>query len=103
MTQRLNCWLVAMWLWLHGHGRTYIWLRRSHIFLGLIPHFGQSERMGLRAFRSIEYRPPKNKRWSLDDFVLAFAGHYVVTHYRIVAVRRWATKEQALADIYWPK
>ena len=100
---RLNCWIVAMWLWLLAHGKTYVWLRRSHIFFGLIPHFGHTERLGLRRFRSIEYRPPKGRRWSKDDFVLAFSGHYIVTHFRIVAVHRWATKEQALADIYWPK
>ena len=57
----------------------------------------------MRCFRSIEYRPPKGRRWSQDDFVLAFAGHYVVVHHEIVAVRRWATKEQAIADKYFPK
>lgn len=105
MTKRamLNCWLVAVWLWLLSYGKTYIWLRRSHAFFGLIPHFGHAERMGLRKFRSIEYCPPKGKRWSKDDFVIAFAGHYVVVHYKVMAVRRWATKEQALADIYFPK
>jgi len=35
--------------------------------------------------------------------MIAFAGHYVVTHYKIMAVRRWATREQAIADIYFPK
>lgn len=105
MTARayLNCWIVAMWLWLSAHGKTYIWLSRAHAFRGLIPHFGHSERLGLRYFRSIEYRPPKNRLWSADDLILIFNGHYVVTHYRIVAVRRWATKEQALADHYFPK
>jgi len=100
---RLNCWIVAMWLWLAASGKTYVWIRRSHAFYGLIPHFGHSERLGLRRFRSIEYRPPKGRRWTKDDFVLAFSGHYIVTHYRIVAVRRWATKEQALADHFFPK
>ena len=90
-----------MWFWLHAHGKSYVWLRRSHAFLGLIPHFGHSERLGFRHFRSIEYRPPKGRRWSRDDFVLCFSGTYIVTHYKIVAVRRWATKEQALADHYW--
>ena len=99
----LNCWLVAMWLWLQTRGHQYAWIRRSHAFRGLIPHFGYSERLGLRRFRSIEYRPPKGRRWSKDDFVIAFAGHYVVTHYSVVSVRRWATKEQALADKYFPK
>jgi hypothetical protein len=83
------------------HGKSYVWLRRSHAFYGLIPHLGHSERIGLRRFRSIKYRPPKGKRWINDDFVIAFSGHFIVTHYRIVAVRRWATKEHALEDHYW--
>lgn len=99
----LNCWLVAMWLWLQSHGKQYAWLRRSHAFNGLIPHFGYSERTGLRRFRSIEYRPPKGRLWSEDDLGLIFSGHYVVIHHEIIAVRRWATREQALADHYFPK
>lgn len=98
----LNCWLVAMWLWLECHGKSYVWIRRSHDFAGLIPHFGHSERVGFRRFRSIEYRPPKGLRWSLDDLVIVFRGHYVVAHYQLVSVRRWASKEQALADHYIP-
>jgi len=69
----LNCWLVAMWLWLQTRGHHYAWIRRSHAFAGLIPHFGYSERVGLRRFRSIEYRPPKGRRWRPDDCVSAFA------------------------------
>lgn len=97
----LNCFVVAMWLWFEFHGKTYVWLRRSHAFAGLIPHFGHAERVGLRRFRSIEYRPPKGRRWTTRDFVIAFDGHYLVAHYKLVAVRKWATKEQALADHYW--
>lgn len=97
----LNCWVAAMWLWLQYHGKSYAWVRRSHAFWGLIPHFGVAERMGFRRFRSIEYRPPKGRLWSADDWGLIFSGHYVVVHYRVLAVRRWATKEQALADHYF--
>ena len=103
MVKRLNCWVVAMWLWLSYHGHTYAWIRRSHAFWGLIPHFGHAERLGFRMFRSIEYRPPKGRRWTTDDFVLAFNGHYLVVHYKVVSVRRWATKEQALADHYFKR
>ena len=99
----LNCWFVAMWLWLHTFGRQYVWMRRAHSFRGLLPHFGYSERTGLRRFRSIEYRPPKGRLCSKDDLAIVFFGHYVVTHYQIVSVRRWATREQALADHYFPK
>jgi hypothetical protein len=99
----LNCWLVAMWLWLEARGRSYMWVRRAHSFFGLLPHFGYAERTGLRSFRSIEYRPPKGRLWSKDDLGLVFRGHYAVTHFKVVSVRRWATREQALADIYFPK
>lgn len=99
----LNCWVVAMWFWLHTFGKEYAWLRRSHAFRGLLPHFGYSERVGLRRFRSIEYRPPKGRQWSADDMIIVFLGHYVVVHHEIVAIRRWATQEQALADFYFPK
>lgn len=97
----LNCWIIAMWLWLQSRGHSYAWIRRSHSFFGLIPHFGHSERIGFRSFRSIEYIPPKGRLWSRDDLALIFHGHYAVTHFRIVSVRRWATKEQALADHYF--
>ena len=97
----LNCWIVMLWLWMEGKGMSYAWIRRSHAFKGLIPHFGVSERVGFRRFRSIEYRPPKGRRWSKDDYVIAFSGRYVVVHYKVVAVRCWATKEQAVADHYF--
>lgn len=101
MRARLNCWVVAMLIWLQYHARSYAWVRRSHSFFGLIPHFGVAERVGFRSFRSIEYRPPKGRLWSLDDFFLCFSGTYLVVHYEVVAVRRWESKEQALADLYF--
>lgn len=101
MVTRLNCWVVAMWIWLQGRGHSYAWIRRSHEFWGLIPHFGHAERVGFRSFRSIEYIPPKGRRWTSDDLIFFFNGRYVVVHYRIVSVRRWKTKEQALADHYF--
>lgn len=33
--------------------------------------------------------------------LLLFSGTYRVWHFRVMRVSRWATKEQALADIYW--
>ena len=77
----LNCWLVAMWLWIQFRGHGWAGVRRSHAFKGMIPHFGYAERTGFRRYRSIEYIPPKSKLWS--------------------AVHTWATKEQALADYYF--
>ena len=64
-------------------------------------HFGTVDRTGFRSFRSIEYVPPKNRLWSRKDKGLFFYGHYVVEHYRLVAVRKWETKEQAIADRYF--
>ena len=97
----LNCWIVAMWLWLQFHGHGWAGVRRSHSFLGLVPHFGYAERTGFRRYRSIEYIPPKSKLWTADDMALIFSGRYVVVHYEAIAVHTWATKEQALADHYF--
>lgn len=98
---RLNCWVVAMWLWLSGLGRQYIWIRRSHAFGGLIPHFGYAGRAGWRQIKVIEYIPPPKRRWSRDDFVLGFTGSYRVWHFRLLSVRRHTSMAQALADHYW--
>lgn len=95
-----NCWLVAMWFWFVGHCRQYAWVRRSHAFHGLIPHFGIAERAGWRTLRIIEYVPPKRALWTRRNCLVLFEGHYRVWHVRVAAVRRWATREQALADHY---
>ena len=97
----LNCWLVAMWLWIQFRGHGWAGVRRSPSFLGLVPHFGYAERTGFRRYRSIEYIPPKSKLWTADDMALLFSGRYVVVHYEAIAVHTWATKEQALADHYF--
>lgn len=99
----LNCWLVAMWLWIQSRGRSVVWVLRSRHSFGLLPHFGIGERLGFRSFRSIEYVPPRRRLWSRQDKGLLFCGHYVVKHYKLVSVRRWATKEQAMADHYIPR
>ncbi len=101
MKPMLNCWIVAMWLWIQSRGRSLLWIRRSRASSGTLPHFGTVDRTGFRSFRSIEYIPPKNRLWSRQDKGILFCGHYVVEHYRLISVRRWATKEQALADIYF--
>jgi len=103
MTARLNCWIAAMWLWLAGHAMQYAWIRRSHAFGGLIPHFGYGDRYGLRLFRSIEYRPPKGRRWTPQDRVIVFEGEWLVCHYKLVAVRRFPTKDMAFHDFWTQK
>ncbi|MBP6070698.1 MAG: hypothetical protein KA507_02935 [Candidatus Accumulibacter sp.] len=97
----LNCWLVAMWLWIQFRGHGWAGVRRSHSFKGLIPHFGYAERTGFRRYRSIEYIPPKSRLWTSEDMALIFSGRYVVVHYKAIAVHTWVTKEQALADYYF--
>lgn len=97
-----NCWLVAMSLWLASRGREYSIVRRSRHFSGLLPHFLYGSRAGWRYIKVIEYIPPKNQRWR-HDFVLCFPGSYRVWHFRVESVRRWATKEQALADFYFKR
>ena len=73
---------------------------RSHAFHGLIPHFGIAERASWRTLRIIEYVPPKRALWTRRNCLVLFEGHYRVWHVRVAAVRRWATREQALADHY---
>lgn len=89
-----------MWFWLSGRGLQWIGLRRAHAFGGKIPHFAYGDRYGFRRYRSIELRPPKNKRWSRDDFVILFNGEWIVCHYKLVAINRWPTKEMAEHDFY---
>jgi len=96
-----NCWLVAMWLWVAGLCRQYAWVRRSRSFRGAIPHFGIAEARGWRHVRVIEFIPPKNALWTPRNWLLMFEGHYRVTHLRVMSVRRYATREEALADTYW--
>lgn len=99
MRKMSNCLLVAALLWLSSRCREYAIMRRSRAFFGLIPHFLYGARSGWRYVRVIEYIPPKNMRWR-SDYVILYPGTYRVLHLRVQAIRRWATKEQALADYY---
>ena len=99
---RLNCWIVAMYFWMRSRGKDYAWIRRSHAFAGLIPHFGYAQPAGWRHLKIVEYIPPKGLRWKRGgDWVIFFPGHYRVIHLRVTSVRRWDTKEQAAADYYF--
>ena len=94
----LNCWVVAMWIWLAGHCRQYAWVRRSHSFRGMIPHFGIAERSRWRGLRVIEYVPPKSALWSRRNKLLFFDGSYRVWHFRLVSVRRHRSRDKAMSD-----
>lgn len=100
MAVRLNCWIVAMWLWVLGHCKHYAWIRRSYSFKGYLPHFGIAEHGGWKYLRVVEYIPPK-KKWTRKNFLVAFEGSYRVWHFRLVSVRRHASKELAMADFYF--
>lgn len=95
-----NCWLVAMWIWIAGWCRGYAYVRRSYSFRGLLPHFGTAASVGWRYLRAIEYVPPKRQLWTDKNILFLFSGHYRVWHFRVMSVRRWATREQAMADYY---
>ncbi len=95
---RLNCWIVAMWLWLAGRGRGYAFVRRSLHLYGLIPHFGHAEHDGMRGLTIREYVPKRGRSIGIDNIVVVFNGEYRVWHLRVQSVRRHATLAQALAD-----
>jgi hypothetical protein len=93
-----NCWLVAMWLWLATACKSYAWIRRSHAFRGRIPHFGFADVVSWKHLRVIEYIPPKKHLWTRRNLLLLFEGEYRVWHFKVVAVRRWNTHAEAMAD-----
>lgn len=100
MTRRvlLNCWLAAMWIWIAGHCRHYVWVTRSHSFRGKVPHFGNADARRWRSLRVIEYIPPKRELWTPRNKLILFDGEYRVWHLRLVAVRRFKHRNQALED-----
>lgn len=94
----LNCWLVAMWIWLAGHCRQYIWTRRSHSFKGKILHFGAANAAFWKTVKVIEYIPPKRHLWTRRNKLLLFEGTYRVWHLRVHTVRRHRSRQSALED-----
>lgn len=96
MRPRLNCWLVAMWLWwTRRHARNYAWVRRSEAFGGLIPHFGYAELTEDGHLLVIDYIPPKGRLWSKDNFILAFKGSYRATLFHRESSRTFQTLTEA--------
>ena len=83
---RLNCWLVAMWLWLFSHGRCVIGVRRSVSLGGLVPHFLVIRGRG--AWLTVIDYVPTNRKTSFfgrGDFALLFNGQYRMRRYRLVS------------------
>ena len=84
---RLNCVLVALWLWWRDRFRSGLGVRRSTGLKGLIPHF-----FHIRELRDtivlIDYIPRRRKTNFADegDSFLVFRGLFRVRIYRQQAV-----------------
>lgn len=95
----LNCLIVAGWLWLAslgGKSRRYAFFRRSYKFKGAIPHAGIAEAFTWKTMSVIEYIPNKQEFPSARNFLILFFGQYRVWRMRVVAVRRFRTRNEAL-------
>lgn len=95
----LNCLIVAGWLWLAslgGKSRRYAWTRRSYKFKGAVPHAGVAEAFAWKTMSVIEYIPNKQEFPSWRNFMVLFFGRYRVWRMRVVAVRRFKTRGEAL-------
>ena len=90
----LNCFIVAISIWIDGRCQQYLWMRRSRSCQGLLLHFGAAEQLSSKSLRVIEYIPPKSS--GVDSFLL-FQGEYRVWHLEVTSVKRFDDKESALA------
>lgn len=88
-----------MAFWWHTRAACPVAIRRSHAFWWF-PHFVATLPGRWRRFYSVEYVPPRRKRWTREDFVMLFRGRYRVTEYRVVSVRWFDTRE---AVITWQR
>lgn len=87
MRPRLNCLLVAAWLWIRSRGRSAIWMRRSEGKRGRIPHLGIFRERG-RELIVVDYIPRRRKSSLADagQSPLVFDGLYRVRRYTLTAV-----------------
>lgn len=84
---RLNCILVALWLWWRNRFRSGLGVRRSVGPRGLIPHFFHVQEDG-DVLVVIDYIPRRRKARFTDDgdsFVV-FRGLFRVRTYRLQAI-----------------
>lgn len=82
----LNCWIVAMRLWLQEKGVYPVAIRSSHVWR-FIPHFIATLPGRWRHFYAIDFVPPRRVRWTRLDFVMLFRGRYRVVEYRVKSIR----------------
>lgn len=95
-----------MWLWLASFGRKsrrYAWIRWSYAFRGFIPHFGVAEGVRWKTLSVVEYIPPKADCGTWRNLVILFRGRYRVWRFRIEAVKRFDTRQEALAFALFKK
>lgn len=92
MRGKLNCWIVAMRMWVRHRAHTAIWVKRSRRFHGLIPHFGTLEHVGGRTVVIQDYIPPLNELGTKENLVVCFQGTHRVTVLRVTQVKRFATE-----------
>lgn len=98
MRPRLNCLLVALWLWVGSRGRAWLWLRRSESLRGLIPHLGIVRERG-RELVVIDYIPRirKSRLAGPGASIALFDGLYRVRRYKLTSIGTGDTLREAAA------
>lgn len=97
---RLNCVLVALWLWWRSRMRTGVGVKRSEGLRGLVPHMFHLQWRGDTRLVVVDYIPRRRKHAFIergDSFVI-FDGMYRVRIYRQEAVETSDTLFSAYRD-----
>lgn len=97
----LNCLIVALWLWGITHAKSWLTVRRSISFRGMIPHFGVvKEKDGYLTF--IEYIPRQRKSAlssSVGQSFVLFDGMYKVRKFKQIGVGAGDTLKEAMRAV----
>lgn len=97
---RLNCVLVALWLWWRSRMRTGVGVKRSEGLRGLVPHMFHLQWRGDTRLIVVDYIPCRRKHAFTergDSFVI-FDGMYRVRIYRQEVVATSDTLFSAYRD-----
>ena len=97
---RLNCVLVALWLWWRSCLRSGVGIKRSEGLRGMVPHMFHLKWRGHRQLIVVDYIPRRRKHGLSDqgDSFIAFDGMYRVRIYRQEAVATADTLFAAYRD-----